>query len=60
MQREVYAVIEKNEGIDQYQLEKMMGVTAEQIARELVKKGVVNEVIGLGGVTSWYPYSVGI
>jgi predicted transcriptional regulator len=53
-------VIEKNEGIDQYALEKMMGVTAQQIAEELVKKGVVKEVIGLGGVTSWYPYSVGI
>jgi len=56
MQKEIYAVVEKNAGIDQYALEKMMGVTADQIARELCLRGLFREVKGLGGVTQWYVF----
>jgi hypothetical protein len=33
-----------------------MGVTADQIARELCLRGLFREVKGLGGVTQWYVF----
>ena len=58
MQREVYELIHSMKDIDQYELEKAMGLTADQIARELQKKGLVKEVLGLGKVIHWLPYDI--